>query len=40
MVIERYRDSEALLEHFENVGELFEPIFETSPWFTARSSAR
>ena len=29
MVIERYRDSEALLEHFDNVGELFEPIFET-----------
>ena len=29
MVIERYRDSEALLEHFENVGELFDPIFET-----------
>jgi quinol monooxygenase YgiN len=29
MVIERYRDSEALIEHFENVGELFEPIFAT-----------
>jgi len=29
MVIERYRDSEALLEDFENVGELFEPIFDT-----------
>ena len=29
MVIERYRDSEALFEHFENVGGLFEPIFAT-----------
>ena len=29
MVIERYKDSEALLEHFENVRELFEPIFAT-----------
>jgi quinol monooxygenase YgiN len=29
VVIERYRDSEAALEHFANVGHLFEPIFET-----------
>jgi quinol monooxygenase YgiN len=29
VVIERYRDSEAALAHFENVGHLFEPIFET-----------
>jgi quinol monooxygenase YgiN len=29
VVIERYRDSEAALEHFKNVGHLFEPIFET-----------
>ncbi len=29
VVIERYRDSEAALEHFKNVGHLFDPIFET-----------
>jgi quinol monooxygenase YgiN len=29
LVIERYRDSEAALEHFTNVGDLFEPILAT-----------
>ena len=29
VVIERYRDSEAALAHFETLGHLFEPIFET-----------
>ena len=29
MVIERYRDSAAAIEHAENVGHLFEPILAT-----------
>ncbi len=29
MVIERYRNSEALIEHFENLGELSEAILAT-----------
>ena len=29
MVIERYRDSAAAIEHAENVGHLFGPILET-----------
>lgn len=29
MVFERYRDSEALLEHFKNLGPLFEAVLET-----------
>ena len=29
VVIERYRDSDAALDHFANVGDLFEPILAT-----------
>jgi quinol monooxygenase YgiN len=29
MVIERYRDSEALIEHFENIGDLTEAVLAT-----------
>jgi len=29
MVFERYRDSQALLDHFENMGETMTAIFET-----------
>ncbi len=29
LVVERYRDSEALLEHFVNLGETMSAIFET-----------
>jgi quinol monooxygenase YgiN len=29
VVIERYRDSEAAIQHAKNVGHLFEPIFDT-----------
>jgi quinol monooxygenase YgiN len=29
LVVERYRDSEALLEHFANLGETMSAIFET-----------
>ena len=29
MVIERYRDSAAAIEHAENVGHLFEPVLAT-----------
>ena len=29
VVIERYRDSQALLEHFEHIGHLMEPILAT-----------
>ena len=30
IVIERYRDSEAAIEHATNLGYLFEPIFATA----------
>jgi quinol monooxygenase YgiN len=40
MVIERYRDSAAAIEHWENLGDLSKPSLQRSPWFMARSSAR
>ena len=30
VVFERYRDSEAALEHFANIGHLMEPLMETA----------
>jgi quinol monooxygenase YgiN len=38
MVVERYRDSEALIEHMANLGDLGGQSSRRSPWFTARSS--
>ena len=38
MVVERYRDSEALIEHMANLGDLGGQSLRRSPWFTARSS--
>jgi quinol monooxygenase YgiN len=38
MVVERYRDSEALIEHMANLGDLGGESLRRSPWFTARSS--
>jgi quinol monooxygenase YgiN len=37
VVLERYRDSEAAIEH-ANLGDLFGSL-RRSPWFTANSSA-
>jgi quinol monooxygenase YgiN len=38
MVVELYRDSEALIEHMANLGDLGGQSLRRSPWFTARSS--
>jgi quinol monooxygenase YgiN len=38
IVLERFRDSRALIEHAANLGDLSEAILTTSPWFTASSS--
>ena len=38
MFIERYRDSEAAIEHAANLGHLFERSWQRSPWFTANCS--
>ena len=38
IVLERFRDSEALIEHTANLGDLVEAILATAPWFTANSA--
>jgi quinol monooxygenase YgiN len=40
MVVERCRDSEALIEHTANLGDLGGQSLRRSPWFTPRSSVR
>src|SRR6185436_2136720 len=38
MFIERYRDSEAAMEHAANLGHLFDAVLRPSLWFTANCS--
>jgi quinol monooxygenase YgiN len=40
MVIDRYRDSAAAIEHWRTFATCPRPSLQRSPWFTARSSAR
>ena len=38
MFIERYRDSDAAMEHAANLGDLFDAVLSTVSWFMANCS--
>jgi hypothetical protein len=39
IVLERYRDCEAAIEHASNLGDIFEAVLPRSPSYMANSSA-